>query len=210
MMTTLFIAGASEASNGRCAYLLLDDGSRMWVPNSLRCWLVDVSIKTQNYQTFDPVEKLCIRVTASDGTTYVYRLGFDSWTATSFLTQFRHMTRQQLSDQVMLTLKPKGRATFVEVSYCSDGSFHRVELPDSVFTGEKLGYDDKLDAISWVNGTAQDNQDSPVIAAQVEEVQEDQPFEVPPEEIDELLDEIRKPKRCRRKSSASAASSHTA
>ena len=28
MMTKLFIAGASDASNGRCAYLLLDDGSR--------------------------------------------------------------------------------------------------------------------------------------------------------------------------------------
>ena len=46
MMTTLFIGGASDASSGRCAYLLLEDGSRMWVPNSLRCWLVDVSIKT--------------------------------------------------------------------------------------------------------------------------------------------------------------------
>ena len=29
MMTTLFIGGASDASNGRCAYLLLEDGSRM-------------------------------------------------------------------------------------------------------------------------------------------------------------------------------------
>ena len=33
MMTTLFIAGGSDASKGRCAYLLLEDGSRMWVPN---------------------------------------------------------------------------------------------------------------------------------------------------------------------------------
>ena len=32
MMTTLFISGASDASGGRCAYLLLEDGSRMWVP----------------------------------------------------------------------------------------------------------------------------------------------------------------------------------
>ena len=84
-MTTLFISGASEASSGRCAYLLLEDGSRMWVPNSLRCWLVDLSIKTQHYEGFDPAEKLLIRVTASDGTTYVYRCGFNSWTATSSL-----------------------------------------------------------------------------------------------------------------------------
>ena len=73
MMTTLFISGASEASNGRCSYLLLDDGARMWVPNSLRCWLVDLPIKTQQYESYDLVEKLLIRVTASDGTTYVYR-----------------------------------------------------------------------------------------------------------------------------------------
>ena len=46
MMTTLFISGASDASGGRCAYLLLEDGSRMWVPNSLRRCFVDLSIKT--------------------------------------------------------------------------------------------------------------------------------------------------------------------
>ena len=78
MMTTLLIAGASDASNGRCSDLLLDDGSRIWVPNSLRYWLADASIKTQEYQSFDPVKKLCIHVTACDGTTYVYRCGFDS------------------------------------------------------------------------------------------------------------------------------------
>lgn len=107
MMITLFIAGASDASKGRFAYLLLEDGSRMWVPNSLRCWLVDVSIKTQQFESYDPVEKLLIRVTALDGTTYLYRCGFDSWAATSFLTQFKHMTRQQWADQVTVTLRGK-------------------------------------------------------------------------------------------------------
>ena len=203
MMTTLFISGASDASGGRCAYLLLEDGSRMWVPNSLRCWLVDLSIKTQQYESFDPVEKLLVRVTASDGTTYVYRCGFDSWTATSFLNQLRHMSRQQLADQVLITLKAKGRATFVDVSYCQDGAFQRVELPDSAFTGEKLGYDEKLDIISYVNGTSQDNDNSPVVEAQVEV--EDEPFEFQPEELDKLLEEIKVPKRRRRKSPRCAA-----
>ena len=200
MMTTLFISGASEASNGRCSYLLLDDGARMWVPNSLRCWLVDLSIKTQQYDSNDPVEKLLIRVTASDGTTYVYRCRFDSWTATSFLSQFKYMTREQLADQVTITLKPKGRATFVDVSYCENTAFQRVQLPESAFTGEKLGYDDKLDIISYVNGTSQDNEQSPVVEAQVEV--EEEPFEVPPEEIEELLDEIRRTKRTKQKSKA--------
>ena len=203
MMTTLFISGASDASNGRCAYLLLDDGARMWVPNSLRCWLVDISIKTQQYESFDPVEKLLIRVTASDGTTYVYRCGFDSWTATSFLTQFQHMTRKQLADQVTITLRGKGRATFVDASYCEDGAFHRVQLPESAFTGEKLGYDAKLDIISYINGTSQDNEQSPVVEAQVSA--EEEPFEVPVEELDELLETIRTPTRKRRKSAATPA-----
>ena len=202
MMTTLFIAGASDASKGRCAYLLLEDGSRMWVPNSLRCWIVDLQIKTQQYDSYDPVEKLLIRVTASDGTTYVYRCGFDSWTATSFLTQFKHMSRKQLADQVTITLRSKGRATFVDVSYCENAQFHRMQLPDSAFTGEKLGYDERLDIISYVNGTSQDNEGSPVVEAQVQV--EEEPFEVPAEEIDELLDEIRKPKRSRSKANATA------
>lgn len=202
MMTTLFIAGASDASKGRCAYLLLEDGSRMWVPNSLRCWIVDLQIKTQQYESYDPVEKLLIRVTAVDGTTYVYRCGFDSWTATSFLTQFKHMSRQQLADQVTITLRSKGRATFVDLSYCENGQFHPVQLPESAFTGEKLGYDERLDLISYVNGTSQDNEDNPVVEAQVQV--EEETFEVPAEEIDELLDEIRKPKRSRRKASATA------
>ena len=198
MMTTLFISGASSASHGRCAYLLLDNGSRMWVPNSLCCWLVDISIKTQHYQSYDPVEKLLIRVTAADGTTYVYRCGLDSWTASSFLTQLQHMTRKQLSDQVTITLKTKGRATFVELSYSENGSYQRVQLPESSFTGEKLGYDDKLDVISYVNGTSQGNADSPVVEAQVQV--DEEAFEIPTEELDQLLDEIKAPKRKRRKS----------
>ena len=53
----------------------------------------------------------------------------------------------------------------------------------------KVGYGDMLDAISHTNGTAQDNDDSPVIEAQVST--EDVPFEVPDSELDELIDEIK-------------------
>ena len=113
------------------------------------------------------------------------------------------MSRQQLADQALITLKAKGRATFVDVSYCQDGAFHRVELPYSAFNGEKLGYDQKLDIISYVNGTSQDNDNSPVVEAQVEV--EEEPFEVQPEELDELLEEIKAPKRRRRKSPRCAA-----
>ena len=181
--------------------MLLDDGSNPWMPNSLRCWLVDFKIVTQTYESYDPTDKLLIRVTAADGTSYVYRCGLNSWTASSFLTNFKHMNRQQLSDQVQITLKPKGRATFVQVEYCEQGAFHRVQIPESEFTGEKLGYDDQLDIISYMNGSSQDNESSPVVEAQV--IPDEEQFEVPAEEIDELLDEIRKPKKARRKAAAS-------
>ena len=46
-----------------------------------------------------------------------------------------------------------------------------------------------LDAISWANGTAQDNQDSPQVTEPMD--QDEQPFEVPPEELDQLLDQIK-------------------
>ena len=46
-----------------------------------------------------------------------------------------------------------------------------------------------LDAISWANGTAQDNQDSPQVTEQMD--QDEQPFEVPPEELDQLFDQIK-------------------
>ena len=200
MMTSLFIAGASQATKGRAAYLLLDDGSRMWVPNTLRCWLVDLKIVTQTYESYDPTDKLLIRVTASDGMSYIYRCGLNSWTATSFLTNFKYLTREQLADQVSITLVPKGRATFIQVEYCSQGAFYRVQIPESEFTGEKLSYDTCLDVISYVNGTSHNNEDSPVVEAQV--TPEEEPFEVPAEELDKLLEEIKQPRRARRKSSA--------
>lgn len=189
MMTTLFIGGASAESGGRAAYLLMDDGSKLHVPNSLRCWIVDLKIVEQRYQDFDPIDKLLIRVTAADGSSYVYRTSLNSWTASSFLQNFKHMSRQQLSDQVMITLVPKGRATFVNVQFSENGGFHRVEIPKSEFGSGKMGYDTMLDAISHTNGTAQNNEDSPVIEAQVSPAQD--AFEIPEGELDELLDEIR-------------------
>lgn len=203
MMTSLFIVGASQSSGGRAAYMLMEDGSRAWVLNTLRCWLVDLKIITQTYESYDPVDKLLIRVTASDGTSYVYRTSLNSWTASSFLTNFKYMTRKQLSEQVQITLKPKGRATFVQVEYVEQGAFHRVQIPESEFTGEKLTYDQCLDVISYVNGSAQDNEDSPTVQAQV--TTDAEPFEVAPEELDQLLEEIKTPQRKRRKSSATTA-----
>ena len=71
-----------------------------------------------------------------------------------------------------------------------------------------MGYDSQLDAISYINGTAQDNDDSPVVLAQVSD--EEEAFEVPEAELDELISEVRAvqtPKKRRRSSSSTSAKS---
>ena len=194
MMTTIFITGASAQSDGRCSYMLGEDGSRLWFPNSLRCWITDLAVVTQTYESFDPVEKLLVSVTASDGCNYVYRCGLNSWTASSFLICLKSMTKQQHAEQVQITLTPKGRATFVNVSCIQPDlcTFERVSIPKADL-GRKLGYDESLDVITYVNRQAQENPESETVAAQVDA--EEVPFEVPPEELDNLLDEIQQPKK---------------
>ena len=201
MLTTIFISGASAQSEGRCSYMLGEDGSRIWLPNSLRCWITDLAVVTQSYESYDPVDKLLVSVTASDGTNWVYRCGLSSWTASSFLTCFKSMTKQQHAEQVQITLTAKGRATFVSVSCIQPdlSTFERVSIPKADL-GRKLGYDESLDVITYVNRQAQENPESEIVAEQTDT--EEEPFEVPAEELDQLLEEIKSPKRKRRKSAA--------
>ena len=177
MLTTIFISGASAQSEGRCSYMLGEDGSRIWLPNSLRCWITDLAVVTQSYESYDPVDKLLVSVTASDGTNWVYRCGLSSWTASSFLTCFKAMTKQQHAEQVQITLTAKGRATFVSVSCIQPdlSTFERVSIPKADL-GRKLGYDECLDVITYVNRQAQENPESETVADQVDP--EALPFEV--------------------------------
>ena len=192
MMTTLFISGASSSSNGRCAYLLMEDGSRLWVPNALTCWLVDASIITQTYESYDPVDKLLIRVIASDGSSYIYRCGLDSWAASSFLSCFSNLSKEQLAEPIQITLTAKGRATFAAVAFKNGDSFKRVTIPKEEL-GKKLSYDRALDVISYINGTSQTNEDASELKQQTERAATDgiEPMEAATVELDELLTEIR-------------------
>ena len=203
LMTTLFITAGSEQTKNRCAYLLDDSGSRLYVPNRMRGWLVGVDLITQQYQDFDATEKLLVKVVAADGSHYQYKTGLNGHCASSFLKNFKHMTRHQLADQMQITLVPKGRCVFVNVDYCQDGMFHQVELPKECYTSGKYSYDQILDAISWTNGTAQTVEDSGVIEAQV--TTDAEAFDVSPEELDTLLEDIRQPMKRRRKSAATQA-----
>ena len=148
--TTIFVSGTSASSQGRASYILGDEGERQWLPNTLTCWLNDLNIITQNYEQYDPVEKLLVSVTSINGSTWCYRMGLDSWSSSSLLSAVRQMTRQQLAERIQVTLTPKGRATFIGISCIAEdlASYQRVEIPQADI-GRKLGYTEMLDVISY-------------------------------------------------------------
>lgn len=58
------MSGASSSSDGRASYILGNEGERVWLPNTLTCWINDLKIVTQTYEQYDPVEKLLVYVTS--------------------------------------------------------------------------------------------------------------------------------------------------
>ena len=151
--TTLFIAPPSSFSQGRAAYFLNDEDERVYVPNRVKAWLLDVSIKTQESEHWGASEKLLVRIQTADGSVYILRMSLSTWTASSILMNFRRMSRAELSEQIQITLQPKSRTVFIGVGVLQpDGeSFRSVELdPDEL--GQKLSLDQMMDAITWANG----------------------------------------------------------
>lgn len=71
--------------------------------------------------------------------------------------------------------------------------------------GRKLGYDEALDVITFVNKQAQDNPESETLATQANP--KEVPFEAAPDELDNLIEEIQQPKKRRRKSAVKEAES---
>ena len=205
--TTIFVSGTSAASDGRASYILGDEGERQWLPNTLTCWLNEIHIITQNYEQYDPVEKLLVSVTSINGSTWCYRMGLDSWSSSSLLSAIKQMTRPQLAERVQVTLTPKGRATFISISCIAPdlASYRRIEIPQTDL-GRKLGYTEMLDVISYFHLAQQANQSDlnedvrkslePAVEAIEAAVVEAEPAP---------LEELSKPKRPRRKASSRTA-----
>lgn len=209
LRTTIFINGASASSQGRASYILGEEGERQWLPNTLSCWINDLIIVTQMYEQYDPVEKLLVPVTSINGTTWCYRMGFDSWSASSLLTCIKQMSRSQIAERVQINLSPKGRDTFVGISCITEdqSSYARVEIEiPQVDLGRKLGYTEMLDVISYFHLPQKVNQTDPKEALDVSPKASDSDLNTsPPVTESEPLEPLSKPKRARRKTKPTAA-----
>ena len=200
LRTTIFVSGASSSSDGRASYILGNEGERIWLPNTLACWINDLKIVTQTYDQYDPVEKLLVYVTSINSTSWVYRMGFDSWASSSLLTNIKSMTPSMINERVQISLKPKGRACFVDVSSITEdqSDYKRVQIKESDL-GRKLGYTEMLDVMSYFH-LAQSSTEAQMAPAPIE------PKQLPkaPEASPEVLETLSKPKRRRRKATAKA------
>ena len=179
---TIFIAGASAASQGRAAYCLGDNGEGVWLPNCLTCFLNRIDITTQQYERFDPREMLIVHTTSINGECWSYRTGCDSHAASSLLSCIKAMSPAQLAERVQLTLVPKKRATFINASTISPDQtgYCRVRVPDAD-VGRKLGYSKQLDIISYFHLSQINAQAALALTATPAVAAEPEPTPVEPE-----------------------------
>jgi len=110
------------------------------------------------------------------------------------------MSPAMLNERVQISLKPKGRACFIDVSSITEdqSDYKRVQIKDADL-GRKLGYTEMLDVISYFH-LAQSSMEAKMAPAEVE------PKQLPeaPESSPEALEMLSKPKRRRRKATAKA------
>lgn len=147
--TSLFIAGANDNSNGRCAYRVTEDGNREWIPNTQVCYLMGVTTVVQSSEAYGDAEKLLVTVAnAANGQEYTYRCGLASWTASSFMRAFSVMTDNQLRDELKISLVGKSRTTFVNL-YSKDeaGNWVSERVPADLLK-QKMSEDEAKAAVT--------------------------------------------------------------
>ena len=117
------------------------------------------------------------------------------------------LTTAQLSEPLSISVSNKGRAVFLIIHVPDgNGGWQHVGIPRESL--HKLDYDQAIDTISLVNQTAQATTFAAVSEPTSETFIEDDEFSETPDELDELLDEIKAgdlPKLRRRTSGAEPA-----
>ena len=167
----------------------------------MRLFLSDLSIQTVTYedQMYGSQDKLLVNFTSVGGDAFCFRTGLLSYAASSLLLGLAHLNSVALTGEIEITWVAKGACVFARVATAVNGGYVAVVLPKQAL-GYKLDFDQMQDAMTFINQSiAKGDAIPPNFFGQVAEP------EVEPEELDSILDQIRKPSRARSKSAATPA-----
>lgn len=192
---TIFIARPSADAGNHCSYLLSDDSKRLYLPNTVRCFLNRAEIITVTYDDamYSAQEKLLMHFTSVGGDPFVWRVGATSYASSSLVLGLTHLNSTALTGQVEVTWVSKGAAVFARVSSAVNDGFVPVELPKEAL-GYKLTMDELMDGLTFINKSIQTGDAVPPRFFGEPEVEQ------APPELDSVLEDIRKPQRSRNKS----------
>jgi len=188
---TIFIARPSAEAGHHCSYLLSDDSKRLYLPNTVRCFLNHAEIISVKYEDsmYGTQEKLLMHFTSIGGDPFVWRVGALSYASSSLVLGLTHLNSTALTGQVEITWVSKGAAVFARVASAVNDGFVPVNLPKEAL-GYKLSMDELLDGLTFINKSIQSGDAIPPRffseAAEPEQ-------EVEPVELDSVLSQIRKP-----------------
>ena len=198
---TIFIARPDANANGSCSYLTTDDRVRAYLPNTVRLFLSDLSITTVTYEDsmYGSQDKLLVNFTSVGGDSFCFRTGLLSFASSSLVLGLCHLNSVALTGEIEITWVAKGACVFARVATAVNGGYIPVELPKQAL-GHKLNFDELQDGLTFINQSiANGDAVPPNFFGQATEP------EVEPEELDSILDQIRKPSKARSKSAATPA-----
>ena len=191
---TIFVARPSVEAGNHCTYLLSEDGKRIYLPNTVKCFLNHAEIVTVNYENemYSSQEKLLMHFTSVGGDAFVWRTGALSYASSSLVLGLTHLNSTALTGQVEITWSAKGAAVFARVASAVNDGFIPVALPQEAL-GYRLSFDELQDGLTFINQSI--NSGDAVPPRFFSEAPADEP---------DVLEQLRAPAKRRRKTATSA------
>lgn len=136
---TVFVAKADEANDrGNVLYKLTENGDRVYLPNSVRCYLERASVITKSYEgkPYPDQQKLLLNFSTGEGTAYCLRVGVNATAAQGLLKAISVMSAMQLCSEVQLSFRAGTSCVFADVAVVDQGKIRRVMLPAEMLKGK--------------------------------------------------------------------------
>ncbi len=152
---TIFIARPEPEAENHCTYLV-DDDTRIYLPNTVRCFLNSVEIIDVSYDDdgFQPQQKLLVHMTTTAGDEYCYRVGALSYAASSLLIALCQMNSTAIGGEIELSWTQKGAAIFARIFTATGSNYTSVNVPHELL-GKKLDLDQMSEALVFINSSIQ-------------------------------------------------------